>query len=104
MSANLEDFPDVRDSEFLFVKLVENHRVRRFEIGNVALNQIPRPLERIVDVDAHDLHRILAAVVTLPLRPSGDELLRIPDARNSSYLIQLALAEGHSLLYIRDIL
>src|SRR5215469_18685794 len=104
MTSDFEDFSDSRYAELLHVELAENHRVGRLQILHASLHQIPGALQAVIYIDADDLHRIMAAIVTLPLRPAGDELLRVSDTRHCTHLIQLPFAEGYALLHVRNIL
>src|SRR6266851_5041929 len=104
MPSYLEDLAHPRHAQLRLVELVQNDCVRRFQILDPSLHQIPGPFQIVVHVDADNLHRILPAIVPFPLRPVRNNLLRIRDPGHHPHLIQLALAETDSLLHVRDVL
>jgi hypothetical protein len=104
MPTDLKYLAHSRHAQLLHVELVENHRVWRLQVFHPAHDQIPWPLHRVIHVDAHDLHRLLPAIVPLPLRKARNDLLRVGHALDRPHLVQLSLAECDPLLDVGHIL
>ena len=104
MASDLKHFAHPRDAELFLVEFVQDDGVRRLQIFDPALDQVPRPFHGVVDIDPDNLDRVFAAVVPFPLRPVRHQLLCVSDAGHGSDLIELALAESDSLLHVGHIL
>src|SRR5262249_13678829 len=92
------------DAEFRLVEFVDQNCVRISQVLCSSCHEIPWQSQLGVWIQSHHLHRLLPPIGPLPEREPNDIPFCVGYALKCLHLVQLAFAEGHSHLNIRNVL